>query len=430
MLLGYAVDNFRSFKEEAFLDLRPAKSKVQLRYKDNFVTLGTGEKVLKEVVIVGENAGGKSNFVESLAFVRDLLARTDLSPKSYANTINSSNAYFADDSQTRVDPSRSKTRQSFYFEVALDQLTYVYQLVLDRWGIVEEGLSYRSSRKGAESEVFRLKRLQRRRCPDCDERDSRETDGVSGCTRYELNYSPEGDLSSEEMERFNSLQQSEGRRLTLVWMATVGDPYCRKLLNWLVNDVVIAFAPNPISLEKSYASEDLLTVLGTEEYLDIVKLVDPSITGLILNGEHPLQESSVIRVNSEGKEFRRRIKDDSAGVQLYLCWAFYVYLVLYRNKTVIADEIDSAINPTLSDRVIALVNGSDHHGQFIFTTHNIFNLTLRTHMKEQIYFISKDRYTLESSLYSAADFDEIRYDVKGELYELYLKGLLGGTANA
>ena len=51
-------------------------------------------------------------------------------------------------------------------------------------------------------------------------------------------------------------------------------------------------------------------------------------------------------------------------------------------------------------------------------------------MKEQIYFITKDPATLESSLYSAADFDEIRYDVKSELYEFYLRGLLGGTVYA
>ena len=51
-------------------------------------------------------------------------------------------------------------------------------------------------------------------------------------------------------------------------------------------------------------------------------------------------------------------------------------------------------------------------------------------MKEQIYFVTKDTMSLESSLYSAADFDEIRYDVKGELYEFYLRGLLGGTAYA
>ena len=85
------------------------------------------------------------------------------------------------------------------------------------------------------------------------------------------------------------------------------------------------------------------------------------------------------------------------------------------------------INPVLSERVIAYINGSDHSGQYLFTTHNIFNLTLRTYMKEQIYFITKDPLTLTSTLYSAADFDEIRYDVKTELYEFYLKGMLGGT---
>lgn len=430
MLLGYAVENYRSFRDEAFLDLRPAKTKVLGRYPNNYVTLETGEKALKEIVIVGENAGGKSNFVESLMFFRDLLTRNDLQPRSYANIINSSNVTFANEEQTLADSSRSRSKQSFYVEVALEQLTYTYQLALDRWGIVEEGLSFRSTRKGAEHDVFKLVRISNRSCSSCDKAGDCDRDGVAGCSEYHVEYrSSEETWSPEDMERFSAAQEG-GRRLTLVWMATVGDAHCKRLLEWFVDKLVVACAPSPADLEGGRSVEELLAVMGTREYVDIVRLIDPSIKAIKLDVEHPLRESQVIRANEDGREFKRPAKDDSAGVQLFLCWAYYIYLVIHQNKTVIADEIDSTINPVLSDRVIALVNGSKHHGQFIFTTHNIFNLTLRTHMKEQIYFVTKDAMSLESSLYSAADFDEIRYDVKGELYEFYLRGLLGGTAYA
>ena len=429
MLLGYAVENYRSFKEEAYLDLRPAKTKVLSRYPDNFVVLGTGEKVLKEVVIVGENAGGKSNFVESMRFLRDLLTRTDLQPRSYANTVNSSNVFFSDKEQTLADPALSRPEQSFYIEVALERLTYTYQLTLGRRGIERESLSYRSSRGGKEHDVFVLKRTNERSCRSCDEAEACDHRGFAGCSEYELEYHSGGTWSSGDMERFNDAQ-GDGRRLTLVWMATVGDIHCKRLLEWLVDRLVVVRAPSPAVLEGSLSAEELLGAMTTEEYLDIVRLIDPSIKEIQIDAEHPLRESSIIRVNEGGQEFRRPVKDDSAGVRLFLCWAYYIYLVIYQNKTVVADEIDSAINPVLSDWVIALVNGSKHWGQFIFATHNIFNLMLRTHMKEQIYFITKDPATLESSLYSAADFDEIRYDVKGELYEFYLRGLFGGTVHA
>ena len=117
----------------------------------------------------------------------------------------------------------------------------------------------------------------------------------------------------------------------------------------------------------------------------------------------------------------------SPGVAQFAQWALAIYLVVYKNKTVFADEIDSAINPVLSDRVLSFINSHDHFGQFIYTTHNALALTLRTFMKEQIYFVSKDVETLQSSLYSLADFKDIRYDVKGEVYDFYLSGVLGGT---
>ena len=88
--------------------------------------------------------------------------------------------------------------------------------------------------------------------------------------------------------------------------------------------------------------------------------------------------------------------------------------------------MDRVLNPVLSDRVVAFVNGKAHRGQFIFTTHNVLHLDLRNYMKEQIYFISKDVESLESELYSLADFPEIRYETS-KIYEFYMKGILGGT---
>ena len=97
------------------------------------------------------------------------------------------------------------------------------------------------------------------------------------------------------------------------------------------------------------------------------------------------------------------------------------------NKIVFADEMDRVLNPVLSDRVISFICGKNHSGQFVFTTHNVLHLDLKNYMKEQIYFITKDIETLESELYSLADFPEIRYETT-KIYEFYMKGILGGTA--
>ncbi|EOS26836.1 hypothetical protein C806_00428 [Lachnospiraceae bacterium 3-1] len=65
----------------------------------------------------------------------------------------------------------------------------------------------------------------------------------------------------------------------------------------------------------------------------------------------------------------------------------HMFRVVYKNKVVFADEMDRILNPILSDQVIAFVNGAEHNGQFIFSTHNVLHLDLKNHMKEQIYLL-------------------------------------------
>ena len=118
---------------------------------------------------------------------------------------------------------------------------------------------------------------------------------------------------------------------------------------------------------------------------------------------------------------------DSTGVREFFAWAVHIFRVVYENKVVFADEMDRVLNPILSDRVIAFVNGTDHNGQFIFSTHNVLHLDLKTYMKEQIYFVTKNREQLTSEIYSLSDFPEVRYETT-KIYEFYMKGILGGTA--
>ena len=422
MLLEYRVSNYRSFKDEAYLDMRPAKTRVINRYRDNYAIRSSGEKVLKDAVIVGENAGGKSNLVESLMIFRDMLVRMDSKCHSYRNTVNSSNVAYEDDGVRKVDVGKSISEQAFSMDIALDECTYTYRLRIDWLGVVGEELSVRLKSKGALQPIYTIERSSVQACDVCD--------GFGGCKNFNFAYHlPDGPLGLQEMKRlFDSQYKCD--RPALLWFSTLGEEHCRRVVNWIIDKLVIAYSSYDVALEKRLSVDLLLDIMRTQEYLEIVKLIDGSIVDISLDCEHPLRESVLVRRNAAGKRFERSVKDDSAGVRQFLCWAVYVYEVVYRNKTVVADEIDSLINPVLSDRVIAFINGSEHHGQLIFTTHNIFNLTLRTYMKEQIYFVTKDAETLESTLYSAADFDEIRYDVKEELYEFYLKGMLGGTVNA
>lgn len=63
---------------------------VKTRFPNNYSSTDTRIDVLKNAVIVGENAGGKSNFVKSLSYLWSLFKETD-SVKAYGNTVNTNN---------------------------------------------------------------------------------------------------------------------------------------------------------------------------------------------------------------------------------------------------------------------------------------------------------------------------------------------------
>ena len=63
MLISYRFNNFCSFNSESEFHMVAPGGKIMKRFPDNYVATDAGYSLLKSAVIVGENAGGKSNFV-------------------------------------------------------------------------------------------------------------------------------------------------------------------------------------------------------------------------------------------------------------------------------------------------------------------------------------------------------------------------------
>ena len=209
-------------------------------------------------------------------------------------------------------------------------------------------------------------------------------------------------------------------------MLLLGDEDALAVVDWVTNTLY------PESLSEQTADDVMkldadMHILEDERYLEIFRMVDYSICGIELDKEKPYSKTIIIRKDDKGNLFRRELQMDSTGVREFFAWAVHIFRVVYENKVVFADEMDRVLNPILSDRVIAFVNGAEHRGQFIFSTHNVLHLDLKTYMKEQIYFVTKDRENLTSEMYSLADFPEVRYETT-KIYEFYMKGILGGTA--
>ncbi len=279
---------------------------------------------------------------------------------------------------------------------------YVYHLHLNESGIVYEELQTLKKRNAVASSLFKAEKQK----GGTWLASAKEANGLSKSVDKFL----VGDSLGLLVSKF-ALLGNEDALAVVEWMTE--KLYPESLTSDMADDVIRQDAD--------------MRILEDEKYLEIFRMVDYSICGIELDKEKPYSKTTIIRKGENGNSFRRELQMDSAGVREFFAWAVHIFRVVYENKVVFADEMERVLNPVLSDRVIAFVNGAEHHGQFIFSTHNVLHLDLKTFMKEQIYFVTKNRGQLTSEMYSLSDFPEVRYET-AKIYEFYMKGILGGTA--
>lgn len=397
MLIYYKFNNFCSFYGENEFSMNAATGKVKRRFPDNYIETEAGYELLKSAVIVGENAGGKSNFINSLKYLKSLFV-TNAHVKSVRSYINA---------ESFNDTKQPIQRFEICFR-ANNGKVYMYELQIDESGIVLEKLQYIKKKKSKPMLVF-----------EC---------GTGKEEIWNINEAVLGDTERRIFRYYKSLVQKKELKLGLEIsrQALLGNEDAIEVISWIIDTLY----PEVLTMDTDdniIKRDEDLKILKSKNFLDIFRMVDYSICGIEVDEEKPYSKSVVIRRDKEGRSFRRELQMDSAGVREFLVWAVYIFRVVYENKVVFADEMDRVLNPILSDRVISFINGAEHSGQFVFSTHNILHLDLKTYMKEQIYFVTKDRERLISEMYSLSDFPEVRYETT-KIYEFYMKGILGGTA--
>lgn len=391
MLIEYKLNNFCSFNSDSEFNMIASGGKIKKRFPDNFSQTNCDYDVLKTAVIVGENAGGKSNFINSLKFLKTLFANNE--------SVRSIHAYINSGSLKEA----AMPVQKFELTIIADNNSiYTYELMIDEDGILAEHLTKQLKRKSVKRNIMRIQRLASK-------------------DKYYV------ELNSDMQEVNKAMQKSSPSiGLFVTKLALLGNEDAVAFVSWMNRKLFTESVYTETNNDVKKAQEDM-KILRDSRYIDIFRMVDYSIYDIDIDEEKPYSKTRIIRKNEDGEILSRELQTDSTGVREFFAWAVQIFRVVYENKVVFADEMDRVLNPILSDRVIAFINGKEHMGQFIFSTHNVLHLDLRTYMKEQIYFITKNKESLTSELYSLADFPEVRYETT-KIYEFYMKGILGGTA--
>ena len=389
MLISFKFDNFCSFNVESEFSMEASTGKVKTRFPDNYTPTEVDYDLLKTAVIVGENAGGKSNFIGSLKFLKNLID-ANAQVQSVGAYVNASSCV------TEKNPAQ---RFDICFISKVGHI-YRYSLAIDRTGIISESLHRQNKRKGIFSCLFMVER------------------GADG--KYVKKDGKAGELTVALKNSNNSYG------LFVSKLALLGNRDAIETADWFKNTLLPGTVPEDKDSDPAGKEEDI-RVMRDPRFMEIFRMVDGSICDIEVDNDKPYGKTLILRRDADGNEIRRELGQDSTGVREFFAWAVQIFRVVYEDRVVFADEMDRVLNPILSDRVVAFINGGEHKGQFVFSTHNVLHLNLKTYMKEQIYFVTKSRDSLTSELYSLADFPEVRYET-AKVYEFYLKGILGGTA--
>lgn len=396
MLLNFRCTNFGSFKDEFNFSMKPGT--VRERFEDNVINI-KNKKISKVAVIVGENAGGKTSFIRSLDFLKYYIQRDINAP------VIKELCYFKKDD----------IPQEFEIDVVIDEKVYVYGIEIDNLSVVKEGLYVGGINQKREeyTDIF----ISDREIINKDKKELKDN--------LFLNHN----YVTKDIEKVLKSQKIMKPGLTINLLNKLGIEIIAPFIDW-INDKLVVKVPKDHSLnvykhlEKNNRD---LEIINTEEFLEIFSLVDPSIKKIVVAEDDPFRESLIIR-NMDNNEFPIKLKDDSTGVNDFFAWSVEIYKVIYEDATLFADELDKVLNSILATRLLNFVKTRAKKGQFIFSTHNVLHINTIDFMKEQIYFVNKDLESLSSTIYPLSSFKEYRYE-KANVYELYLKGLLGGVPN-
>jgi AAA15 family ATPase/GTPase len=404
MLIQFNYKNFKSFRDEATLDLSATK---MTEFSDRVVSIGN-EKILPIAAVYGANASGKSNVYGAFEYMTEYVVESfkygdeektfeDIRPRPFLFDISSETA---------------DTSFEVYFTVPGDKMekTYNYGFCIGQSGVTEEWLNYKAKTARKYSTIFYR------------DEESIDLTGIPKTSRKNIEIALEKQV----------LVVSLGAKLKVA--------KCKLVRDWFLNNEFADFG-NVITnffmsrvLPKGFVDDEKVR----ENVVDFFASFDENIKGFEVT-TLPAQEDSkeekylIDALHKKlGSDEMAKIPlgDESAGT--LKMFALYPELqeVLQNGGVFFIDELNARLHPLLVRNFILTFLNPEinvNHAQLVFTTHDTWQLSNQLLRRDEIWFTEKNDMGL-STLYSLADFvDEDGSRIrKDESYEKnYLLGKYG-----
>lgn len=427
MLLSFKVENYRSFRDEAILDMEAASLK---EYNECLIQLGK-KNFLPALAIYGKNGGGKSNVIRALWFGVQFIKN--------AQRTQHEKALVPVQPFELNDYSRSQPT-AFEFNYLQDGIKYTYGFSAVKAKIMTEYLYHYP--KGQKAMIF-----------------NRE-----GQT---FTFPMDNEKKKKEMIK----EAVAPNQLFFAVSCTMNYHSCIAAMKWFRESIVFSrdyvdigryfgeYGEDPDMLH-AIVSTAKIADLGIQDIkfeinnMDITQLtdipeeIDEKTRNHIVTALAKLQEALESAPNdAEGKLQVSEIKatsfhsgqskngddttyplafaDESDGTRRLMALAPAIERTLKNGGLFIVDELEREIHPLLMEYIINRYQNkasNPNQGQLVFTTHSTELMSLEILRRDQINFVDKDRKTGVSELYSMKEFSPRKDE---NIHKGYLLGKYG-----
>ena len=406
MLIQFSFGNFKSFRDEAILDLSATK---MTEFSERVVTVGS-EKILPVAAIYGANASGKSNIYNAIEYMSDYVVNSFKYGDEDEKFENFKPTPFLFDSKS----ANAESSFEVYFTLPGDRAekTYNYGFCVNKEGVTEEWLNSKAKTARKYSTVF-----------------------YRGASDEDM------DLSGfPKNSRDNILVALEKQVLIISLGAKLKIGKCKAIRDWFLANEFADFG-DPIT--NFFMSRRL-----PKDFVDN-KEVQQKVVNYFASFDEHIKDFKIEKVphDSETKEDTYKINalhkmidtEEMAEIPLAMesagtlkMFALYPELqeVLEKGSVFFIDELNARLHPLLvRNFLLTFLNPeiNKNHAQLVFTTHDTWQLSNQLLRRDEIWFTEKDEQGI-STLYSLADFvDEDGSRIrKDESYEKnYLIGKYG-----
>ena len=410
MLISFSVRNYRSFRDEATLDLRsPRGVAAGARPWDGNVQAVAG--------IYGANASGKTTFFNALRAMADQVTH------SYRRSAVVGEP-FAFDSTSRDQP----TEFSATF-IATDGVCYAYGFSVLGGAVIEEwaeryvtarstalferhGMSFRygTALKGANRAVEKTVQPSTLYLSAAAAAGHEGLAALYGWFSQQLRAFPAGGHESLLGQVMGTLAEDTARRERLATMLSRAD-----------------LGLTSLDLERHDLSD--------AEKLQLLKVAEAvrTMTGRDVVPEPPSAMWEAYGVHRfGGQEWQLPLELESDGTRAMLCYVFVIDEALRSGATIVFDEIDGSLHPLLVRELVHIFQDRQLNplqAQLVFTTHDVSLIEAGYGNgsqlgRDEVWLAQKDAVTGRSTLVALADYSP---RTRENLARRYMSGRYGGV---